>query len=70
MKQKVKILMTLNPDGSCQLDTVKGAGKSCQKIADQMAKAVGVKPDETTRRNTPDLYVQPKQGVSQQIDVR
>ena len=62
--------MILNPDGTCELETIHNAGRKCQAIADRMAQAVGATPDESTRRNTVDYQLQPKQTGSQHIDVR
>jgi hypothetical protein len=53
----MKVKLQIIPDGTVRVVTVENAGTACRGVVDSLTGVLG-KPDETSRADTPDLFIE------------
>lgn len=61
--KRVTIVLIARADGTTQVETVKKAGTDCKGIVDDLAAWAGANIDQSSRRDTADLHVQPSANL-------
>lgn len=60
---KATIKVQISKTGEVKVLTVQGVGGNCRMVVDDLTKVLG-RPDESTRADTDDLYVQGDQDLT------